>query len=293
MEFHLIDGTYELFRYYYAVPGYKDNQGREAGAVRAVLNSMLTLFEEGATHVGIATDHVVESFRNELYDGYKTGDGIEEALLLQFEILEEVLEAAGFRVWPMVEYEADDAIATAAMKADADNRVERVWICSPDKDFGQCVRGDRVIQFDRRRNIILDADAVQEKFGVTPESIPDYLALVGDSADGFPGLKGWGASSAAKVLSVYKHIGAIPASAGDWSVKLRNAEKLAGTLQENFDQAMLFLRLATLVTDVPDLGDVDDMAWSGPQEDFARQCQILKLPDTAKRATDLAKRVMQ
>jgi 5'-3' exonuclease len=292
MYVHLIDGTYELFRHYYALPGYTDKQGHEVGAVRGVLNSLLTMLEEGATHIGIATDHVVESFRNELYEGYKTGEGIEEALLSQFPILEEVLESAGFKVWAMVEYEADDAIATMAATADADNRVERVWICSPDKDFGQCVRGNRVVQLDRRRDTILDADAVREKFGVPPESIPDYLALVGDSADGFPGLKGWGASSSAAVLSAYKHIDAIPASAKDWTMKLQRADKLAETLQRERNQASLFLRLATLVTDLRDIGSVDELEWNGPQESFDEQCRIINTPDAVERAASLIEHVV-
>lgn len=290
MHLHLIDGTYELFRHYYALPSHIDEQGREVGAVRGVLNSLLTLLEEGATHVGVATDHVVESFRNELYDGYKTGEGIEKALRSQFDILEEVLESAGFRVWPMVEYEADDAIATMASTADADNRIERVWICSPDKDFGQCVRESRVVQLDRRRNIVLDAAAVTEKFGVSPESIPDYLALVGDAADGFPGLKGWGAYSSATVLSAYKQLDAIPTSEKDWTAKLQRADKLAVTLQQERDQALLFRRLATLVTDVPDLGSVDQLEWSSPREDFEEQCRIINLPRTFERVARLAKR---
>jgi len=287
MDVHLIDGTYELFRHYYALPNYEDNKEREVGAVRGVLNSVLTLLEEGATHVGVATDHVVESFRNELYEGYKTGEGIEEALRSQFGILEEVLESAGFRVWPMVKYEADDAIATATVMADTDSRVERVWICSPDKDLAQCVRGSRVIQLDRRRKITLDAEAIAEKYGVPSDSIPDYLALVGDSADGFLGLKGWGASSAAKILDRYKHLENIPESARDWSVKLRGADKLAETLMNEREQAFLFRRLATLVTDVPGLGDVDDLKWSGPREDFEEQCRVIIMPNAVKRVARL------
>lgn len=290
MDIHLIDGTYELFRHYYALPSYTDEKGREVGAVRGVLNSLLTLLEEGATHIGVATDHVVESFRNRLYEGYKTGEGIEKALLSQFPILEDVLESAGFWVWAMVEYEADDALATAAAIAEADKRVERIWICTPDKDLAQCVRGSRVVQWDRRRNIIFDAEAVIKKFGVPPESIPDYLALVGDSADGFPGLKGWGAYSSATVLAVYRHLEAIPASAKDWSVKLQRADKLAETLQQQQDKALLFRRLATLVTDVPGIGTVDDLEWSGPREDFEEQCGILNLPRALERVANLTER---
>lgn len=291
MDVHLIDGTYELFRHYYAVPRHTDNQGREVGAVRGVLSSLLTLLEEGATHLGIATDHVVESFRNGLYDGYKTGEGIEEPLLSQFEILEEVLKSAGFRVWPMVEYEADDALATAAALADADSRVERVWICSPDKDLAQCVRGRRVLQIDRQRRITFDAQAIMEKFGIPPDSIPDYLALVGDSADGFPGLKGWGASSSAAMLSAYQHLESIPVSAKDWSVKLRDADKLAETLLHERDEAMLFRRLATLVTDVPNLGEVDDLMWTGPRGDFKAQCRVINAPGAVERVARLIEQI--
>lgn len=291
MQVHLIDGTYELFRHYYALPSYTDEKGREVGAVRGVLNSMLTLLEEDATHIGVATDHVVESFRNELYDGYKTGEGLEKALFSQFQILENVLESAGLRVWAMVKYEADDALATAAAIADADDRVERVWICTPDKDLAQCVRGNRVVQFDRRRNITFNADSIIEKFGVPPKSIPDYLALVGDSADGFPGLKGWGAYSSATVLSAYKHLEAIPATAKDWSVKLQRADKLVETLQQQCDKALLFRRLATLVTHVPGIGTVDDLEWNGPGEDFQEQCRIINLPHAIERVTSLTERI--
>ena len=291
MQVFLVDGTYELFRHYYAVPRYADKQGREVGAVRGVLNSLLTLLEEGATHVAVATDHVVESFRNELYEGYKTGEGIEEPLRLQFEILEEVLESAGFRVWPMVEYEADDALATAAALAEADSRVERVWICSPDKDLAQCVRGKRVVMLDRKRGIIFDEKAIIEKFGVPPESIPDYLALVGDSADGFPGLKGWGASSTAAMLSAYQHIEAIPSYAKDWSVKLRDADRLAQTLLAGRDEALLYRRLATLAVDVPDLGEIDDLVWTGPRGDFQAQCRVINAPRAAERVTRLIKHI--
>ena len=291
MDVHLIDGTYELFRHYYALPSYTDELGREVGAVRGVLNSLLTLLEEGATHVGVATDHVVESFRNELYDGYKTGEGIEKPLRSQFEILEEVLESTGFMVWPMVEYEADDALATVAALADEDNRVEQVWICSPDKDLAQCVRGQRVMQLDRRRNISFDENDIKKKFGVLPESIPDYLALAGDSADGFPGVKGWGALSSAIVLSTYRHLENIPALAKNWSVKVRGAEKLANTLQKEFDRALLFRHLATLVTDVSDLGNINELKWTGSRKSFEQLCDVINIPGAIERVTKLVNKV--
>ena len=213
MEVHLVDGTYELFRHFFAVPSAKDGSGQEIGAVRGVLTSVLSMIERGATHLGVATDHVVESFRNDLYAGYKTAEGVPAELLLQFPILEEALGAMGVVVWPMVEFEADDALASAAAKAALDARVSQVIICTPDKDLGQCVVGTRVVQLDRRQNIVRDEAGVVAKFGVAPQSIPDYLAVVGDSADGFPGVAGWGAKAAASVLSQYPHFELIPK---DW-----------------------------------------------------------------------------
>jgi 5'-3' exonuclease len=227
---HLIDGTYELFRHFFAVPPHASADGREVGAVRGVLASLVGLLEEGATHVGVATDHVIESFRNDLYAGYKTGAGIDPALRSQFEPLEQTLAAAGFTVWPLVEYEADDGLAAAAALAAADRSVERIWICTPDKDLAQCVTGTRVVQYDRRQRATTDAAGVRAKFGVDPESIPDYLALVGDSADGFPGLPGWGAKSASAVIGRYAHLEKIPAAPEDWEVPVRGAAKLAATL---------------------------------------------------------------
>src|SRR5579871_898325 len=205
MDVHLVDGTYELFRYFYAVPSSKDARGQEIGAVRGVLGCRLSIIEAGATHIGVATDHVVESFRNDLYPGYKTSEGVDEALLSQFPILEEALQAMGILVWPMIEFEADDALASAAAKAAQNQNVQQVFICTPDKDLGQSVSGTRVVQLDRRRNVVRDEAGVEEKFGVKPESIPDYLAVVGDSADGYPGITGWGAKAAAAVLSQYRH----------------------------------------------------------------------------------------
>jgi 5'-3' exonuclease len=269
LEIYLVDGTYELFRHYYALPPARDAEGREVGAVRGVLASLLGLVKGGATHVAVATDHVVESFRNELWAGYKTSEGVEPELLAQFPLLEEVLAAAGFEVWPMVEFEADDALATGAALAARDSRVERVLICTPDKDLGQCVSGTRVVQLNRRTNAILDAGGVEQKFGVVPESIPDYLALVGDSADGYPGLKGWGEKSSAAVLGKFRHIEAIPADFRDWGVKVAGGARLAETLGRDRELALLFRKLATLRADIPLFEDVDQLRWAGPTDRFA------------------------
>jgi 5'-3' exonuclease len=269
VQVHLIDGTYELFRHFFAVPPHPLASGQETGALRGVLGSLVGLLEEGATHVGVATDHVIESFRNDLYTGYKTGAGIDPALRTQFEPLEELLAAAGFAVWPLVEYEADDGLAAAAAIAQADPRVEKVWVCTPDKDLAQCVSGTRVVQLDRRARTAIDADGVRAKFGVPPESIPDYLALVGDSADGFPGLRGWGAKSASAVLAAYGHLEKIPASHEDWSVRVRGAVSLAATLVAGRDEVLLYRRLATLVREGPDVGRVDDWQWRAPIPGFA------------------------
>jgi 5'-3' exonuclease len=230
MEVHLIDGTYELFRHFYAVPSARDEDGREIGAVRGVVGSVLGMINRGATHVGVATDHVIESFRNRLWPGYKTGAGIDPDLLSQFGLLEDVLKALGVTVWPMVEYEADDALAAAAVKAAADPHVEQVLICTPDKDLAQCVRGSRVVQLNRRTNVVMDEAGVMGKFGVAPASIPDYLALVGDAADGYPGLTGWGAKSSAAVLSRYGHLEAIPADWRTWGVNAASPAALSATL---------------------------------------------------------------
>lgn len=284
MQVHLIDGTYELFRHFFAVPSSTDMFGREAGAVRGVTGSILSMLEGGATHVGVATDHVIESFRNRLYDGYKTGDGIEPELRSQFEPLEVALEALGVAVWPMVEQEADDGLAAAARQAAADTRVERVWICSPDKDLAQCVVGSRVVQFDRRKDAVRNTAGIREKFGVGPESIPDLLALVGDAADGFPGLPGWGAKSASTVLARYIHIENIPANPGEWDVAVRGAKKLAATLVEQHDNAMLFRDLATLRTDRRLFHSVDELRWDGPRPEFERLCQSMNAAGMWKRA---------
>ncbi|MGE0815076.1 MAG: 5'-3' exonuclease H3TH domain-containing protein [Vicinamibacterales bacterium] len=264
MNVHLVDGTYELFRYFYALPPAKNAAGEDVAAVRGVMHSIRSLVEEGATHIGIATDHVIESFRNDLWPGYKTGDGIPDALRAQFPLLEESLAAWGLTVWPMVEVEADDALASAAARAAQDPRVEQVIVCTPDKDLAQAVRGTRVVQRDRLRKVTRDEAGVVAKFGVPPASIPDYLALVGDSADGFPGLGGWGAKSAAKVLARYGHLESVPDDHRAWDVDVARAGALAATLRRDRDRALLFRTLATLRTDVPVFASVDDLAWAGP-----------------------------
>jgi 5'-3' exonuclease len=258
LNVHLIDGTYELFRHFYALPSAKDAAGREVAAVHGVVASVLGMVSAGATHVGVATDHVIESFRNQLWPGYKMGEGIDPALWAQFPLLEEALAAAGFVVWPMVEFEADDALAAAAAIAARDTRVDRIFICTPDKDLAQCVSGSRIVQFDRRTRIVRDEAGVIAKFGVPPASIPDYLALVGDASDGFPGLRGWGAKSAAAVLAKYRHLESIPADWRTWGVKATSPARLANTLATERERALLFRTLATLRVDVPRLGSVDD-----------------------------------
>ena len=269
MEVHLIDGTYELFRHYYALPKMRDSTGQEVAAVRGVLTSLMGMFGSGATHIGVATDHVIESFRNDLWQGYKTGEGVEPELLAQFPLLEEALSALGITVWPMVEFEADDALAAAAAAAANDPRVERVIICTPDKDLAQCVRGTRVVQLDRRKNIIRDEAGVVAKFGVSPASIPDYLALVGDSADGFPGLMGWGAKSAAAVLARFGHLESIPADWREWGVNVASPKTLSSRLLADREQVLLFRLLATLRTDIPLFDSVDQLQWKGATADFA------------------------
>jgi 5'-3' exonuclease len=269
MEVHLIDGTYELFRHYYALPKVRDSTGREVAAVRGVTASLIGMLGNGATHIAVATDHVIESFRNDLWPGYKTGEGIEPDLLAQFPLLEEALAALGIVVWPMVEFEADDALAAAALAAANDPRVERVIICTPDKDLAQCVSGTRIVQLDRRKNVVRDEAGVVARFGVTPESIPDYLALVGDSADGFPGLQGWGAKSAAAVLARFGHIESIPADWREWGVSVASPKALASKLTAERELALLFRVLATLRTDIPLFTSVDELEWKGSTADFA------------------------
>ncbi len=269
MDVHLIDGTYELFRHFYALPSARDSDGREVAAVRGVLGSLLGMVQEGATHLGVATDHVIESFRNDLWPPYKTGAGIDPNLRSQFSLLEEALEALGIVVWAMVEYEADDAMASAAEIATRDGRVDRILLCTPDKDLAQCVRGTRVVQLDRRQRVTRDEAGVFAKFGVKPASIPDYLALVGDAADGYPGVRGWGAKSAAAVLSCYGHIEAIPADCRTWTARVASPRGLAEALAAERERAFLFRDLATLRADLPLFASVDDLRWRGPTAGFA------------------------
>jgi 5'-3' exonuclease len=289
MQVHLVDGTYELFRQYLAPrPGHLDPDGIEVGATRAVVSSMLTMLEEGATHLGVATDHIIESFRNDLWETYKTSAGMEPLLLAQFPFLEDALVALGVTVWPMVEYEADDALASAAEVASNDKKVERVIICTPDKDLGQCV-GGKVVQFDRRKEVFLDADAVREKFGVPPESIADWLALVGDSADGFPGIPGFGAKTAAALLTRYGHIEAIPDDAKQWDVTgVRGTDRLAATLAAARAVADRFKDLATLRLDAP-VGRVADWEWQGAQPDLKEWAERFGSPRLVSRAEKLAR----
>jgi 5'-3' exonuclease len=290
MRVHLIDGTYELFRHFYAVPAHAGVDGADVGALRGVLGSILGLLESGASHVGVATDHVIESFRNELWPGYKTGEGIDPALRAQFEPLEEALAAMGVAVWPMVELEADDALASAAAVAAADPRIDQVLICTPDKDLAQCVRDARVVQVDRRRNLVRDEMGVIDKYGVPPASIPDLLALVGDTADGFPGIPGWGARSAAAILTRYGRLEDIPDDVKAWDVALRGADRLAASLAVNRKAALLFKDLATLRT-TASVGTVDDWRWRGPTAAFAEVCTRLRSELVARRAENVAARL--
>lgn len=267
MKIHLIDGTYELFRAYFGAPSARGPDGRETGAVRGLARTLLSLIRnEGATHVGVAFDHVIESFRNELFDGYKTGDGIEPDLLSQFEPAEEMTRALGFVVWPMVEFEADDALATAAHRYSKQKTVSQVLICTPDKDLSQCVRGKQVVCVDRRRVLTRDEPGVTEKFGVKPASIPDWLALVGDQADGIPGVPRWGPASTSRVLAVYGHLERIPAEPSAWSVAVRGASGLSRSLEANREEAALYKELATLRTDVPLAERAADLEWRGARK---------------------------
>jgi 5'-3' exonuclease len=284
MNVHLVDGTYELFRHFFAVPSAHDAGGAEIGAVRGVLGSVLYMIEQSASHVGVATDHVIESFRNDLYPGYKTSEGVPEPLMAQFPVLEEGLALLGVKVWPMVEFEADDALASAAAKAALDDRVSRVFICTPDKDLAQCVVADRVVQQDRMRSIVRDEEGVVAKWGVRPESIPDYLAVVGDSADGFPGLPGWGPKAAAAMFSRFQHLEGIPRDPRQWPPGVRGAQRLLAVLCERWDDALLYRTLATLRTDAPVLASVDELEWKGPAPEFARFCERLQQPALHARA---------
>jgi 5'-3' exonuclease len=287
MDIHLVDGTYELFRYHFALPSHVTDDGREVAAARGVAGSVLGMLEDGATHVAVATDHVIESFRNDLYDGYKDGSGVDEDLLAQFGLVEELLRALGVTVFAMVEYEADDALGAAARVAAADERVERVLICTPDKDLGQCV-GGKIVQFDRRKRQLVDVDGVREKFGVDPESIPDYLGLVGDTADGFPGLAGWGAKSAAAVLVRYGHLEEIPPDSHDWDITVRGASKLALTLKHQMADAVLFRRIATIEYEAPTMDSVDELEWHGPRPELVALAASVDAPGLVERATRLA-----
>ena len=287
MRVHLVDGTYELFRHFYAVPPLADASGKERGAVVGVVQTLLGMLEGGSTHMGVATDHVIESFRNELYAGYKTGEGIDPRLWSQFEPLEAAVAALGVVVWPMVEVEADDALAAAAKVAAADRRVEQVILCSPDKDLTQCVSGDRVVTLDRRSGKVSNASGVAERFGVPPSSIPDYLALVGDSSDGYPGLPGWGAKSASAVLARFGRLEKIPESVSDWGVSMRGAEKLSRILREHWGDALLFRKLATLRTDQP-VVSVDDLAYAGPTPAFEDLATSWRRPKLFARAQAVA-----
>ncbi|MHB8465195.1 MAG: 5'-3' exonuclease [Acidimicrobiales bacterium] len=289
MKVHLVDGTYELFRHFYGMPEEVRGTSR-LGGVRGVVDSLLYMLEEGATHVGVATDHVIESFRNQLWPGYKSSEGMDPAILAQFGPLELALRAFGVAVWAMTEVEADDALASAAAVAADDPAVEQVLICTPDKDLAQCVRGTRVVQYDRRKRVLFDEAGVIEKFGVPPESIPDWLALVGDSSDGFPGLPGWGAKTAAAVLAAHGHIASIPEHPGQWLASVRGAAKLASVLVDGKEAAELFLDLATLRIDRSLLDGVDSLTWRGPTEDFAAVADELGAPGLVARAQSLAKR---
>jgi 5'-3' exonuclease len=286
LNVHLLDGTYELFRHFFAVPRQSDSRGDEVGAIIGVLGSVLGMLEGGTTHLGVATDHVIESFRNDLWAGYKTSAGIEPELLAQFHPLEDALRAMGVTVWAMVEFEADDALAAAATLAAESPAVEQVIICTPDKDLSQCVRGQRIVQFDRRKRETRDEPGVVARFGVGPESIPDYLALVGDSADGFPGVPGWGEKASGALLGRYHHLEKIPADCKQWTVPVRGAARLAAALEAHRPLAVLFRTLATLRTDVPVFSTIDDLRWHGPKPEFqevARQLGVQALWDRARR----------
>ena len=288
----LVDGTYELFRHFFGAPSHVNAAGQEVAAVRGVVGSILGILEDGARDLGVATDHVIESFRNRMWPGYKTSAGVAPELLGQFGLLEDALRALGVTVWAMVELEADDALASAAAVAAADPSVLQVAICTPDKDLGQCVVDGRVVQVDRRKKVVIDEAGVRAKFGVAPESIPDWLALVGDSADGFPGLPGWGAKTAAAVLARYLHIEAIPDAPGQWDVPVRGVPALAATLASSRDLAFLFRDLATLRREPPVIGSVAELRWAGPEPEFAELCEkVLDGPGLVRRAEQLAARL--
>ena len=288
MIVHLIDGTYELYRQHFG-QAVRHSSPPPLAATRGVVTSTLQLLVGGATHVTVAVDHVIESFRNQMYEGYKTSDGMEVEILEQIPLMEDALRALGIPVWPMVKYEADDGLAAGALIASLDDRVDQVQMITPDKDLGQCVVGNRVVQYDRRNDLIVNETAIIEKFGVGPASIADWLGLVGDTADGFPGLPGWGAKSATSVLSRYLHIGDIPDSEAQWAtdgVVVRGAAKLAATLRDQRPMAELFKKVATVVTDVSDdvpLGSVDDWEWRGPTKDLGAIAKQLNMTDLVER----------
>ena len=284
----MVDGTYELFRHFYAIPPHSNEKGEEVAATRGVLGSIAGMLESGVTHIGVATDHVIESFRNDLWPGYKTGEGVDPRLLSQFPLLEEALEAMGVVVWPMVELEADDALAGAAASLSRLSQVSRIYICTPDKDLAQCVRDDRVVQLDRRARHVRNEEGVREKFGVSPASIPDYLALVGDTADGYPGLTGWGEKSASAIIELYGHLEAIPRSAADWKINVRSADRLAETLRENFKLALLFRDLATLRTNEPRVRSLIQIRWTGPNPGFDQVCKRLDDSQLVGKVTEIA-----
>jgi 5'-3' exonuclease len=290
VDVYLVDGTYELFRHFFAVPKRRNDAGREIAATRGVLGSVLYMLESGATHLGVATDQVIESFRNDLWPAYKTSEGVDPLLMQQFPLLEEGLAAMGVTIWPMVEMEADDALASAARIASMSPEVEHVFICTPDKDMAQCVRDERVVMLDRRKNVVSGHGGVVAKFGVPPASIPDYLALVGDSADGYPGLPGWGAKGTGTVLSRFGTIEAIPDDSPTWDLTLRGIDKMAAVLRENRDLALLFKDLATLRSQEPLFEDVDALRWRGPTSDFAAFCEEVEGDQLLMRAEQLAKR---
>jgi len=290
VDVYLVDGTYELFRHHFAVPSHVTAGGREVAATRGVLGSLLGMLEGGVTHIGVATDHVIESFRNDLWPGYKTSAGIDPRLLAQFPLLEEALEAMGVTVWPMVELEADDALASAAARAAATAEVDRVYICTPDKDLSQCVEGERVVQLNRRTRVVLDEAGVTAKFGVLPASIPDYLALVGDSADGYPGLPGWGARSTAAALTRWGHFEQFPAECAGWNVDVRWVGQLCRTFHLERKRAYLFRDLATLRSEERLFDSVDALRWRGPGRAFEEIAHRLEMPALAGRAQRLAAR---
>jgi 5'-3' exonuclease len=289
VDVYLLDGTYELFRHFFALPSHVNGEGREVSATRGVLGSVLSMLEGGVTHLGVATDHVIESFRNEMWPGYKSSEGVDPLILEQFPLLEEGLEAMGVLVWPMVELEADDALASAALIASGLREVERVFICTPDKDLGQCVRDGRVLQLERRTRRVMDEAGIVDKFGVGPASIPDYLALVGDTSDGYPGLPGWGSKTAAAVLARYGRLEAIPDDPSQWEVPVRGVEKLSQTLRQHRDLAWLFRDLATLRTEPPVFGSLDELRWTAPREGFEAFAARLDAPPLAERAFALAR----